>query len=59
MVSGPVVGYFLGDWLDGQLDTKPYLMIILSVLGLVASIKETIKIIKRIAHDTEDTDNDF
>lgn len=59
MVSGPVVGYFIGDWLDKWLNTAPYLMISLSVLGLAASIKETIKIIKRIAHDDQDTDSDF
>ena len=59
MVSGPVVGYFIGNWLDGKFGTDPILVIVFSVLGLAAGIKETIKVIKRIAHEEQDTDNEL
>lgn len=54
MAAGPIVGYFLGSWLDGWLSTDPYLMIIFSVLGLVSSIRETIKLIQRLNRISED-----
>ena len=54
MAAGPIVGYFLGNWLDGWLATGPYLMIIFSVLGLVSSIRETIKLIQRLNQISED-----
>jgi len=60
MAAGPIVGYFLGNWLDGWLETGPYLMIIFSVLGLVSSIRETIKLIQRlnqISDDEKDADD--
>ena len=59
MVSGPVVGYFIGNWLDGRFGTAPYLVIFFSILGLTAGITETIKVIKRIAHDEQNADNEF
>ena len=60
MLAGPVGGYFLGNWLDSKFDTSPYLMIILSVVGLAASIKETIKLLgqlTRASDDKEDADD--
>jgi F0F1-type ATP synthase assembly protein I len=54
MAAGPIVGYFMGSWLDGWLATDPYLMITFSVLGLVSSIRETIKLIQRLNQISED-----
>ncbi len=50
---GPMVGYFIGDWLDEKFGTGPYLMILFIVLGFGAAIKETIKIIKEANRDSE------
>jgi len=60
MLAGPVGGYFLGNWLDSKFDTSPYLMIIFAVVGLAASIKETIKLLgqlTRASDDKEDADD--
>lgn len=54
LASGPLIGYFLGDWLDGKLDTGPYLMVGGVVLGLAASIRETIRLLRRLARMTEE-----
>jgi F0F1-type ATP synthase assembly protein I len=43
---GPLIGYFIGNWLDNKLETSPYLLILFLILGFGASVKETIRIIK-------------
>jgi F0F1-type ATP synthase assembly protein I len=59
MATGPIVGYLIGDWLDNKLDTSPYLMIVLIVLGFVASGKETYKLLKQASDDSEDSHDDI
>lgn len=56
MVAGPLVGYFAGNWLDKKLGTDPYLMIALIILGCVASTREVINLLRRAAHEEDDTD---
>ena len=59
MVSGPIVGYFIGDWLDKKLDTAPYLVIVLVLIGLVTSARETIKLLKQVSDESKDSDDDI
>ena len=51
---GPMIGYFLGDWLDNKFGTSPFLLIIFIGLGIAAAVKETIKIIKQANRDQEE-----
>lgn len=46
MVAGPLVGYFIGDWLDDKLGTSPYLTILLIIMGIISSGREVIKMVK-------------
>lgn len=46
LALAPIVGYFLGKFLDQKFRTQPWLSIILLALGFVAGVNETIKIIK-------------
>ena len=46
LALAPIVGYFLGKFLDQKFRTEPWLSIVLLVLGFVAGVRETIKIIK-------------
>lgn len=46
LALAPIVGYFLGKFLDQKFRTQPWLSIILLALGFVAGVRETIKIIK-------------
>lgn len=55
MMFGPLIGFFVGEWLDQKLGTKPYLMVLLIVLGFVASGREVWGLIKRAARDSEDS----
>jgi ATP synthase protein I len=46
LALAPIVGYFLGKYLDQKFRTQPWLSIALLALGFVAGVRETIKIIK-------------
>lgn len=59
LLAGPLVGYFIGKWVDGKLGSDPYLMVIMTLLGFVASAKETYRMIRQISDDTKDSDNDI
>ncbi len=42
----PILGWFIGDWLDKQLDTAPFLMYLMLILGFVAGVRELYRIVK-------------
>ncbi len=52
MVVSPLVGYFLGSWLDKRFGTEPWLMTILIFLGFIAAGKEIYNILRRVNKDT-------
>lgn len=54
LLFGPLIGYFVGDWLDKKFDTGPWLMTIFIVLGFVAAGREVWALIKRASRDTEE-----
>ncbi|MDI6808032.1 MAG: AtpZ/AtpI family protein [Candidatus Eisenbacteria bacterium] len=45
LAGGPVIGFFVGSFLDKRLGTSPYLSIVFVVLGFVAGIREVYKVI--------------
>jgi len=53
LLTGSLVGYFIGFWLDGQWGTDPWLTVVFIVLGFVAGVRETIRIIKLIQRDED------
>ena len=46
LVIGPLIGWWVGQYLDRRWNTEPYLMVLCIVLGFVASGRETWKLIK-------------
>lgn len=42
----PIVGWFIGTWLDKLFGTAPVLMYINLAIGFVAGVREVIRIIK-------------
>lgn len=44
----PLVGFFIGKWLDGHFDTEPRYTIIGVVLGFLAAGRETFLILRRV-----------
>jgi F0F1-type ATP synthase assembly protein I len=54
LLFGPLIGYFIGDWLDKRFGTEPWLMTIFVVLGFVAAGREVWGLIRRASRDTYD-----
>jgi F0F1-type ATP synthase assembly protein I len=46
LALAPIIGFFVGKFLDQKLRTAPWLSMILLGLGFVAGVRETIKIIQ-------------
>lgn len=59
LAAGPIIGLFIGRFLDRKLHTEPYLMILFLVLGCIASGKEVYNLAKRATQemDKEDKEN--
>jgi ATP synthase protein I len=43
----PVIGWFIGEWLDKKWGTGPILVVIFILLGFAAGIREFLRILKR------------
>ena len=53
LIVSPLVGFFLGSWLDGRFRTTPWLSIVGLVLGFVAGGRETYRIYRRSQAEEE------
>jgi ATP synthase protein I len=47
LAVGPILGYYIGEFLDRKLNTAPYLMIVFIIFGFVASGKGVYNLIKK------------
>lgn len=54
LIVSPLVGFFLGNWLDGKLGTRPWLTLIGLVFGFVAAGRETYLIYRRYQAQEEE-----
>lgn len=43
----PILGWWIGSWLDDKLSTAPYFMYGLLVLGFIAGFREVLRLIRR------------
>ena len=48
----PIIGWFVGKWLDSLFYISPYLMYVFMILGFVAGIREVYRIVKRFGNGT-------
>lgn len=48
LVGGPLLGFFIGDWLDRKYAWDPYGKLALILLGVAASVREIAQIIKDV-----------
>lgn len=46
LLTGPLAGFFVGDYLRKKFGFVPYTTIITMAIGFIASISETVRIIK-------------
>jgi len=47
----PIMGWWIGTWLDEQFGTTPWLMYSMLVAGIVAGIREFYRIVKKYGND--------
>ena len=47
MAIGPLLGFFIGKWIDKKLGTEPYVMGVLILLGFIAAGTEIYRIVKK------------
>ena len=50
-----VIGWAIGNYLDGEFGTEPYLMLIFLVLGITAGFKGVIRIAKQANRDDDES----
>ena len=53
LALGPIIGYFIGNFLDKKLHTNPYLMILFIIFGFIASGKEVYNLVKIAMKDMD------
>ena len=54
LIVSPLVGFFIGGWLDRKLGTSPWLLIVGLVLGFVTAGRETFRIYRRYLAEEEE-----
>ena len=54
LIVSPLVGFFLGSWVDRRLKTSPWLTITGLILGFVAAGRETYLIYRRYQAEEEE-----
>jgi ATP synthase protein I len=47
LAAGPIIGIFIGQWLDKKFDSSPWLTVLFVILGFVAGVREMIQLLKR------------
>jgi ATP synthase protein I len=47
LAAAPLIGYFLGSWIDRRFGTEPVFTFIFLALGLVAGARETLLILRK------------
>jgi ATP synthase protein I len=47
LLAGPLIGFLIGNYLDNWLDSSPWLMIVFVLLGAVAAVRQTMKLLSK------------
>jgi F0F1-type ATP synthase assembly protein I len=53
LIVAPLVGFFLGSWLDRRFNTAPWMTAVGLILGFVAAGRETYLIYRRYTAEEE------
>ena len=48
-----VVGFLIGTWLDGWLETGPWFLLIFGIAGIIAGYRSMFRMVKRMQSDSE------
>lgn len=48
----PIIGWFIGRWLDSVFGVAPYIMYTFMILGFIAGFREVYRIIRKFGNKT-------
>lgn len=51
LAAGPLLGFFVGDFLDNKFNTRPIFVAVFVVVGFAAGARESIRILKLAARE--------
>jgi len=51
LAASPLVGYYLGRWIDGRLHTEPWFSFVMLAIGFAAGVRETVLILRKVSRD--------
>lgn len=57
MCLPPIVGWWIGSFLDARFETTPYLTYIVLALGVIAGAREAYRVLMRIKNELNDEGN--
>lgn len=55
LLVGPIIGFFLGGWLDRKTHIYPWFTIIFIFLGFAAAGKEIVRLLKQVLKEDQTT----
>jgi F0F1-type ATP synthase assembly protein I len=58
LAVSPLIGFFIGRFLDGKFNSDPVFTIVFLILGFVAGAMQTARIIRLANRDSEEKDRD-
>ncbi len=57
LLVGPIIGFFLGGWIDRKTHIYPWFTIIFIFLGFAAAGKEIVRLLKQVLKEDQTTQN--
>ena len=57
LVAGPLVGFLIGNWIDGKWNLDPWGKTVFSILGFVASVRQVVRLIKTATENSNDSNS--
>jgi len=53
---GPIIGLFIGRWLDKQFGSSPWLTALFVIMGFVAAVREMLQLLRRYSDEDNKSD---
>lgn len=50
LLSGPLMGFLIGKWIDQKMNSEPWAVVVLSLLGFVAGVRQSIEQINKLSN---------
>lgn len=47
LIAGPLIGFFIGQFIDQKFGTAPWVMVFFLIIGATASVKQTLRLLTR------------